>query len=79
MTDVAAGNIWEVDIVQLKQANATMPLANQALASDDVATLTAFGFSHAHVRVTQRRHLEQPSLPPLVQSSGTRTAEQLGT
>lgn len=47
MTDVAAGNIWEVDIVQLKQANATMPLANQALASDDVATLTAFGFSHA--------------------------------
>ncbi|KAF1311225.1 hypothetical protein BLX42_10485 [Pseudomonas sp. SG-MS2] len=34
----------------MKRANATMRLANQALASRDRATLYALGFSHAHIR-----------------------------
>ncbi|MBK3444966.1 MULTISPECIES: hypothetical protein [Pseudomonas] len=44
MTDVTAGNGWQVDIVQLKLANATMRSANQALVSDDVATYRLWGF-----------------------------------
>ncbi|NWE05011.1 MULTISPECIES: hypothetical protein [Pseudomonas] len=55
MTDLTAGNGWQVDIVQLKLANATMRLANQALVSDDVATLSALGFSHAHIRELRRK------------------------
>ena len=50
MTDVTEGSVWQVDIAQLKQANATMRLANQALASDDVAVLSDLGFSLVHIR-----------------------------
>jgi hypothetical protein len=37
------------DIIRLEQANAMMRLANLALARDDVATLSALGFSHEHI------------------------------
>ncbi len=37
------------DIVRLEQANAMMRSANLALARDDVATLSALGFSHQHI------------------------------
>ena len=37
------------DIVRLEQANAVMRSANLALARDDVATLSALGFSHQHI------------------------------
>ncbi|VVO15514.1 hypothetical protein PS708_03780 [Pseudomonas fluorescens] len=37
------------DIVRLEQANVMMRSANLALASDDVATLSALGFSHQHI------------------------------
>ncbi len=50
MTDVTAGSVWQVDIARLKLANATMRLANHALASDNVAVLSALGFSLAHIR-----------------------------
>lgn len=56
MTDVTAGSVWQVDIAQLKQANATMRLANQALASsDDFAVLSTLGFSLAHIRELRRK------------------------
>jgi hypothetical protein len=55
MTDVTAGSVWQVDIAQLKQANATMRLANQALASDDVAVLSTLGISLAHIRELRRK------------------------
>ena len=55
MTDVNAGSVWQVDIAQLKLANATMRLANQALVSDDVAVLSALGFSLAHIRELRRK------------------------
>ena len=38
------------DIVLLEQANVVMRSANLALANDDVATLSALGFSHQHIR-----------------------------
>jgi len=50
MTDVTAGSVWQIDIAQLEQANATMRLADQALASDDVAVLSTLGFSPSHIR-----------------------------
>ncbi|MFL1390999.1 hypothetical protein ACI77F_25365 [Pseudomonas tritici] len=37
------------DIVRLEQANAVMRSANLALARDDIATLSALGFSHQHI------------------------------
>lgn len=37
------------DIVRLEQANAVMRSANLALAHDDIATLSALGFSHQHI------------------------------
>jgi hypothetical protein len=55
MTDVTAGSVWQVDIAQLKQANATMRLANQALTYDDVAVLSTLGFSLAHIRELRRK------------------------
>lgn len=55
MTDVTAGSVWQVDIAQLELANATMRLANQALASDDVAALSALGFSLVHIRELRRK------------------------
>ncbi|OBS38863.1 hypothetical protein A9K79_14225 [Pseudomonas syringae pv. syringae] len=55
MTDVTAGNLWQADIAQLKFANATMHLANQALAYYDVAVLSTFGFSFAHIRELRRK------------------------
>lgn len=55
MTDVTAGSVWQVNIAQLKQANATMRLASQALASDDVAVLSTLGFSLAHIRELRRK------------------------
>lgn len=55
MTDITAGSIWQVDIAQLKLANATMRSANQALASDDVAVLSTLGFSLAHIRELKRK------------------------
>lgn len=55
MTDVPAGNIWQVDIVQLTLANAAMRLANQALVSDDVTVLSALGFSHVHIQELRRK------------------------
>ncbi|WP_205870388.1 hypothetical protein [Pseudomonas viridiflava] len=55
MTDVTAGSVWQVDIAQLKQANATMRLANQALASGDVAVLSSLGFSLAQIRELRRK------------------------
>lgn len=55
MIDVNAGSVWQVDIAQLKLANATMRLANQALASDDVAALSVLGFSRAHIRELRRK------------------------
>ncbi|RXT95284.1 hypothetical protein B1F73_22730 [Pseudomonas syringae] len=39
----------------MKQANATTRLANQALASDDVAVLSSLGFSLAHIRELIRK------------------------
>ncbi|MBI6914113.1 hypothetical protein JET72_09385 [Pseudomonas juntendi] len=50
MSDVSVDNVWHEDIVQLRRANATMRLANQALASRDRVRLYALGFSHAHIR-----------------------------
>ncbi|WP_447096112.1 hypothetical protein [Pseudomonas sp. CF10PS3] len=61
MTDVTARSVWQVDIAQLKLANATMRLANQALASDDVAILAALGFSLAHIRELRRKGCFRPS------------------
>lgn len=61
MTDVTAGSAWQVDIAQLKLANATMRLANQALVSDDVAVLSALGFSLAHIRELRRKGGFRPS------------------
>ena len=55
MTDVNAGSVWQVDIAQLKLANATMRRANQALVSDDVAVLSDLGFSLAHIRELRRK------------------------
>ena len=55
MTDVPAGNVWQVDIVQLTLANATMRLANQALVSDNVTVLSALGFSHIHIQELRRK------------------------
>jgi hypothetical protein len=55
MTDVNAGSVWQVDIAQLKLANATMRRANQALVSDDVAVLSNLGFSLAHIRELRRK------------------------
>ena len=55
MTDVNAGSVWQVDISQLKLANATMRRANQALVSDDVAVLSDLGFSLAHIRELRRK------------------------
>ena len=55
MTDVTAVSVWQVDIAQLKLANATMRLANQALASDDDAALSALGYSLAHIRELRRK------------------------
>ncbi|MFJ2677515.1 hypothetical protein [Pseudomonas sivasensis] len=55
MTDVTADSVWQVDIAQLKLANSTMRLANQALASDDVAVLSTLGFSLAHIRELKRK------------------------
>lgn len=37
------------DIDRLKQANAIMRLANEALARNDVVALIALGFSHQHI------------------------------
>ncbi len=37
------------DIIRLEQANAMMRSANLALARDDVATLSALGFSVQHI------------------------------
>ena len=61
MTDVTAGSGWQVDIAQLKQANTTMRLANQALASDNIAVLSALGFSPAHIRELKRKGGFRPS------------------
>jgi hypothetical protein len=61
MTDVTAGSVWQVDIAQLKQANATMRMANQALASDGVAVLSALGFSPAHIQELRRKSGFRPS------------------
>ncbi len=61
MTDVTAGRVWQVDIAQLKLANATMRLANQALASDDVAVLSALRFSLTHIRELRRKGGFRPS------------------
>lgn len=61
MTDAAAGSVWQVDIAQLKLANATMRSANQALACDDVAVLSALGFSLAHIRELRRKGGFRPS------------------
>lgn len=61
MTGVTAGSAWQVDIAQLKLANATMRLVNQALASDDVAVLSALGFSLAHIRELRRKGGFRPS------------------
>lgn len=55
MADIAAGNTWQVDIVQLKQANAMMRSANRALARDDIATLSVLGFSYAHIRELKQK------------------------
>lgn len=55
MTDIAAGNTWQGDIVQMKQANATVRSANRALARDDVATLSVLGFQQAHIRELRRK------------------------
>ena len=55
MTDVTAGSVWQVNIAQLKLANATMRLANQALASDDVDVLSNLGFSLSHIRELRRK------------------------
>ncbi|WP_057413472.1 hypothetical protein [Pseudomonas amygdali] len=52
MTDVTAGSVWQVDIAQ---PNATMRLAYQVLTSDDVAVLSALGFSLAHIRELRRK------------------------
>lgn len=38
------------DIIRLEQANAMMRSANLALERDDVATLSALGFSFQHIR-----------------------------
>lgn len=43
------------DIVRLEQANAVMRSANLALARDDVATLSALGFSHQHIGELQKK------------------------
>ena len=61
MTDVNAGSVWQVDIAQLKLANATMRRANQALVSDDVAVLSDLGFSLAHIRELRRKGGFRPS------------------
>lgn len=61
MTDVTAGSFWQVDIVQLKLADATMRLANQALDSEKVAVLSALGFSLAHIRELRRKGGFRPS------------------
>jgi 3-hydroxyisobutyrate dehydrogenase-like beta-hydroxyacid dehydrogenase len=61
MTEVTAGGFWQVDIAQLKLANATMRLANQALASENVAVLSALGFSLAHIRELRRKGGFRPS------------------
>ncbi|KMT54860.1 hypothetical protein ACR52_15075 [Pseudomonas fildesensis] len=45
----------------MKLANATMLLANQALASDDVAVLSALGFSLAHIGELRRKGGFRPS------------------
>ena len=55
MIDVTAGSVWQVDIARLKLANAAMRLANHALASDNVAVLSALGFSLAHIRELKRK------------------------
>ncbi|MBA5957406.1 hypothetical protein GIB64_08200 [Pseudomonas lactis] len=61
MTDVTAGSVWQLDIAQLKQANANMRLANQALASNDIAVLSALGFSLVHIRELRRKGGFRPS------------------
>lgn len=61
MTEITAGSVWQVDIARLKLANATMRVANQALASDDVAVLSALGFSLAHIRELRRKGGFRPS------------------
>ncbi|AZC15604.1 hypothetical protein C4K40_0179 [Pseudomonas sp. CMR5c] len=61
MSDVSVDNVWHEDIAQLKRANATMRLANQALVSRDRATLCALGFSHAHIRELEIKGGFRPS------------------
>lgn len=61
MSDVSVDNVWHEDIAQLKRANATMRLANQALVSRDRATLCALGFSRAHIRELEIKGGFRPS------------------
>lgn len=74
MTDLAAGNVWQTDIVQLKLANATMRSANRALACDDVATLSALAvFACSHPRVKAERGLS------IIRHRAEQTNDQLPT
>lgn len=43
------------DIIRLEQANAVMNSANLALARDDVAALSALGFSVQHIEELKKR------------------------
>lgn len=49
MSNPARSSSVPTDIVRLEQVNAVMRSANLAFARDDVATLSALGFSHQHI------------------------------